>query len=140
MDSIETAIRRAEGAAEPSNGWDSPPGYEVGYGVASDQLRNGLDVVAESVNPLQESRDAWRDAGLRTGARVVEVEILCSDVAEHRRRAEERTVDVPGLTKPTWEQITSRDYTPWTRDRVVIDTATLDPDDAVQHLRAATET
>ena len=95
IDSIETAIGRAEGQFRQTNGWDLPPGYTVGYDVAADQLRNGLDVVAESVNPLRVSRDAWRDAGLSGGARVVEVEVVCSDVDEHRRRAAERVLDAP---------------------------------------------
>lgn len=85
IDSIETAIGRAEGQAGQANSWELPPGYEVGYDMANDQLRNGLDVVAESVNLLRVSRDAWRDAGLRADARVVEAEIVCSDVAEHLR-------------------------------------------------------
>ena len=132
IDTIETAIGRAEGSAQQTNGWDLPPGYVVGYAIAADQLRNGLDVVAESVNSIPESRDAWRDNGLRAGAHVVEVEIVCSDTTEHRRRAEERLVDIPGLTKPTWEQITNREYDPWDRGRVVVDTAVLSIDESVQ--------
>lgn len=40
----------------------------VGYDVTADKLPNGLDLVTESVNPLQVSRAAWRDAGLAAGA------------------------------------------------------------------------
>jgi predicted kinase len=137
IDSIETAIGRAEGRFRQTNGWDLPPGYEVGYDVVADQLRNGLDVVAESVDPLRVSRDTWRDAGLRAGARVVEAEVVCSDVDEHRRRAEGRVLDVAGLTKPAWEEITNREYDSWERDRVVVDTAILDVDESAQLIRAA---
>lgn len=134
-DTIEVAIGRAEGRFEETNGWELPPGYAVGYEVAADQLRNGLDVIADSVNPLRVSRDAWRATGLDAGARVVEVEVVCSDTTEHRRRAEERILDVPGLAKPTWEQISSREYDSWDRDRLVVDTAMLDVDQAVQFVR-----
>lgn len=137
IDSIETAIDRAEGQHQQTNGWDLPPGYTVGYDVAADQLRTGLDVVAEAVNPLRVSRDAWRDAGRRAGARVVEVEIVCSDIGEHRRRAEERVLDIAGLSKPTWDQITNRDYEPWDRDRLVVDTATCDVDESTALIRRA---
>ncbi|MGH3439217.1 MAG: AAA family ATPase [Sciscionella sp.] len=137
IDGIEAAIGRAEGRFERTNGWELPPGYLVGYDVATEQLRNGLDVVAESVNPLRASRDAWREAGRSAGARVVEVEIVCSDVDEHRRRAEERVLDVAGLGKPTWGQITTRDYAPWQRDRVVVDTAMFSVEESVRLLRAA---
>lgn len=137
IDSVETAIARAEGGFRQTNGWDLPPGYEVGYDVAADQLRNGLDVVAESVNPIGASRDTWRDSAHRAGARVVEVEVVCSDVDEHRRRAEERVLDIPTLARPTWEQITNREYDSWDRDRVVVDTALLDPDESARVIRAA---
>ncbi len=116
VDSIEAAIDRAEGRHRRTNGRHLPPGYLVGYDVAADQLLNRVDVVAESVNPLRLSRDAWRDAGLDAGARVVEVEVVCADVEEHRRHAEERILDVAGLTTPIWEQITNRDDAPWKRD------------------------
>lgn len=139
IDSIETAIARAEGAAEQTNGWALPPGYEVGYAVAADQLRTGLDVVAESVNPLRVTREAWRQAGLGVGARVVEVETVCSDAVEHRRRAEGRVLDIPGLAKPTWWQITHREYDSWHRDRVVVDTAVVSVEDAVQELHSTAE-
>lgn len=102
IDTIETAIARAEGRFQQDNGWELPPGYAVGYDMAADQLAIGLDVVAESVNPLRVSRDAWRDTGLGVGAHVVEVEVVCSDLDEHRRRAEGRAIDIAGLTKPTW--------------------------------------
>lgn len=116
IDTIETAIADA----------DTPitdEGYRAAYAVAADNLRLGLDVVGDSVNPWMETRDAWRDAGLKAGAEVVEVEVICSDEAEHRRRVEARRPDVPGLTPPTWKEVLDRDYRPWTRERLVIDTA-----------------
>ncbi|PSL01611.1 putative kinase [Haloactinopolyspora alba] len=134
IDSIEVAIDRAEGRSRETNGWDAPPGYAVGYAVAADQLRTGLDVVAESVNPLRASRDAWRDAGLAAGADVLEVEVVCSDTDEHRRRAEERVSDLEGLALPRWEQIVNREYERWDRDRIVVDTAVLGVDEAVRLL------
>lgn len=135
IDTIETAIGRAEGGFAGTNGWELPPGYLVGYEVAAEQLRNGVDVVAESVNPLRVTRDAWRDAGLNAGARVVEVEVICSDATEHRRRAEERVLDISGLTIPTWDQIDNRDYHSWERDRLVVDTATLNIDESIDMVR-----
>ncbi|MBY0398080.1 MAG: AAA family ATPase [Thermoleophilia bacterium] len=116
IDTIETAI-----ADEATPITDE--GYRASCALAVDNLRLGLDVVGDSVNPLMETRDSWRDAGLTAGAEVLEVEVICSDPAEHRRRVETRVVDVPGLTAPTWEEVVGRDYRPWTRDRLVVDTA-----------------
>lgn len=137
IDSIETAIGRAEGTFGETNGWEAPPGYAVGYAMATDQLQAGLDVVAESVNPVRASRDAWRAAGLGAQASVLEVEVICSDPVEHRRRAEDRVLDIPGLDKPTWQAIQRRDYDEWDRDHLVIDTATVDVAAATRLVRAA---
>ena len=116
IDTIETAIADA----------DTPltdEGYRAAYALALDNLRLGLDVVGDSVNPWMETRDAWRDVATRAGADVLEVEVICSDAAEHRRRVEGRVSDVPGLTPPTWQEVVDRDYRPGTRDRLVIDPA-----------------
>ena len=71
IDTIETAIADA----------DTPitdEGYRAAYALAEDNLRLGLHVVGDSVNPWMETRDAWRDVGLRAGAEVIEVEVICS--------------------------------------------------------------
>lgn len=136
IDTIETAVARAEGDHAATNDWELPPGYAVGYDMAREQLRLGLDVVAESVNPLEETRQAWRQAADDAGAATFDVEVVCSDPAEHRRRAEGRTVDVPGLILPTWDQILEREYEPWDRDRLVIDTSAASPADAAQAVLA----
>jgi hypothetical protein len=72
-------------------------------------------VIADSVNPLPVTRDAWRDVANRLGVGVIEVEVICSNVAEHKRRIETRTTDGVGLTLRTWEDVVTRDYRPWGR-------------------------
>ena len=81
------------------------------------------DRIGDSVNAWMLTRNARRDAGLRAGARVVEVEIICSDINEHRRRVENRSSEVPGLILPIWAETIHRDYHHWDREHVVIDTA-----------------
>jgi predicted kinase len=117
IDTIEQAIRDA-GIAQ-----DGPAGYIVGYGIAATNLRLGHIVVADSVNPIAITRDAWRNVATEAGARCLEVEVICSDPAEHRRRVETRVVNVPGLVPPTWQEVVARQQDPWTRPRLVIDTA-----------------
>ena len=132
IDTIETAI-----ADEATPITDE--GYRAAYGLAVDNLRLGLDVVGDSVNPWMETRDAWRDAGVRAGAEVLEVEVVCSDPAEHRRRVEARVPDVRGLTPPTWQEVLDRDYRPWTRERLVVDAAGRDVEACVAEIRAVLE-
>jgi len=111
--------------------------YQVAYGVAHDNLLLGYKVVADCVNNVNITRDAWRDVGLRAGVLTVEIEIICSDVAEHRRRVETRENDIPGLTLPTWEKVCSRWTEPWPREHIVIDTAGRTVEDGLAELQAA---
>ncbi len=98
-------------------------GYEIAYNIASDNLTQGLSVVADSVNPLEITREAWRKVATNTGTKFCEIEIICSDKREHKQRIESRTSDIDGLSLPTWDDVINRNYEPWTKDRIVIDTA-----------------
>lgn len=68
----------------------------VGYTVAADNLQVGRTVIADSVNPLPGTRDAWLEAANRTQVRSVEIEIICCDGNDHRRRVDTRTADISG--------------------------------------------
>jgi len=54
---------------------------------------------------------------------VVEVEIVCSDQAEHKRRVEQRTADIEGLVLPTWNEVQNREYHNWPQQHIFIDTS-----------------
>src|SRR4051812_19570645 len=98
IDSIEQAIWKSPPHAEvPMDG----AGYLVGHAIAADNLRLGRAVIADSVNPWPLTRDAWRAVAERAGVRALEVEIICSDPNEHRRRLESREHDLPGLSRVT---------------------------------------
>lgn len=130
IDTIEQALIKAAGIT----GKIGPEGYFIAYALAEDNLRLGRIVIADAVNPLAITRDAWRNAASRAGASIIEVEICCSDTAEHRRRVESRTADIAGLVLPTWQDVQSRVYENWNRDRVIIDTANLTVDACVWRL------
>ena len=59
------------------------------------------------------------------------VELSCSDATVHRERVEGRELDIPGLAKPNWQEVVSRDYSPWIEADLKIDAATASVDDAV---------
>jgi predicted kinase len=119
IDSIEQALRRAGYQVEAE-------GYEVAYAVAEDNLRAGRTIIADCVNPWPLTRNAWRSVAERAGTPALDVEIVCSDAAEHRRRVESREPDITGHALPTWQDVVDRDYHAWDRDRLVIDTAVSD--------------
>jgi predicted kinase len=130
IDSIEQAIRDSGVLDRPID----DAGYRVAYVVAEDNLRMGCNVVADCVNPLRITREAWVGVADRAGARTVEVEIVCSDPQQHRQRVENRVSDIPGLKLPTWDEVISREYDPWQREHIVIDTARHSVSDSVNQL------
>lgn len=98
-------------------------GYRLAYRVAADNLRLGIDVIADSCNPIRLTRGEWRQVALENGARPIDIEVVCSDRKVHRQRVRSRPPDIPGLDLPAWEAVEAREYHPWEGDRIRIDTA-----------------
>ena len=130
IDSIEQAIRGSDRQVEGE-------GYDVAHAVAEDNLRLGSIVVADCVNPWPLTRDEWRAVAERTGVPVLDVEIVCSDAQEHRRRVETRVADITGHRLPTWQEVVERDYRAWDSQRMVIDTARLNVEQSVRTILAS---
>jgi predicted kinase len=125
IDSIEQALRHAGLAVQAE-------GYAVARAVAADNLRAGQTVVADCVNPWPLTRDEWRAVAESIGIPIVEIEVVCSDEFEHRRRVELRVADIVGHRAPTWQEVVDRDYRAWDRPRLVIDTARQSVPESVQ--------
>ena len=123
IDSIEQALRNSQATIS------GPEGYVVAYAIAEDNLRLGRTVIADSVNPVEATRAAWREVAQRAGKRYIEIEIVCSDRTEHRRRVESRIADIVRHELPTWQQVCARQYESW-KAAIVIDTAG-------QHIKAS---
>lgn len=119
IDTIEQALRTAD---EPTAEVGSK-GYAVAYALAEENLRHGLVVIADAVNASELVREAWRALAQRARTSIIEVEVICSDPAEHERRAATRPNDIPGLHLPTWAEIRARSYEAWPRRPFVVDTA-----------------
>lgn len=127
IDSIEQAITDS-GVANDAG----PAGYFVGYSVAADNVRLGLTVVADSVNSLTVTRDAWIGVAKSENVAFAEIEVVCLDAVEHRRRIEMRESDIPGLIPPNWEQVLVRQNDPWPREHLVVDTANASVEQTVE--------
>lgn len=120
IDEIEQAIMRATG-----NSTIGPEGYEVGYRIALDNLRNGLSVVADSVNSIQISRAGWKNVAVEAGVQHLQIEIICSDMEEHQRRVEKRFPEIQDHKLPTWADVDKREYETWHDADIVVDTGML---------------
>jgi len=130
VDTIEQAMREYGLDADSIGGM----GYVVGYRVATENLRLGHPVVADTVNPWQLTRDAWRQAAMDAGSTYLDVEVVCSDPVEHRRRVESRQPDISGFKLPTWAEVIEREYHRWDVEPIRIDTAELSIEHAVETL------
>ncbi len=133
IDSMEQAIRESGIVVVRLD----DAGYRVGYAVAEDNLTLGRTVIADSVNPLPVTRNAWVEVANRARVSAVEVEVTCSNAQEHRHRVETRTTDVAGLRLPTWQEVVERDYRPWDRERILLDSSGRSVEQNVKMLRAA---
>ncbi|WP_174802454.1 AAA family ATPase [Martelella limonii] len=98
-------------------------GYEILAALAASNLALGHDVITDCVNPWTLTRGMFAETAARANARFLGVEIICSDPGIHRLRVEHRAVDIPGCKKPSWQEVTNRDYAVWSDADIRIDTA-----------------
>jgi predicted kinase len=129
IDAIEQTLRAAGHTV-------GAMGYVVAHALAAGNLELGRIVVADCVNPVLASRVGWRETALQKSACIVEIEVVCSDMALHRQRVETRTSDIGGLKLPTWDEVVNRDYEPWDREHLVLDTAASSLENLLQQAEA----
>jgi predicted kinase len=127
VDSIETALKGSSLQIHPAE----DAGYLAAVAVAKDNLTIGLDVIADTVNPVELTRRWWSDVAETCSARLLNVEIVCSDQVEHRRRIEARRSDIVGLALPDWKCVQNHDYEMWASPRLVLDTSEMSKNDCV---------
>ena len=134
IDQIEGAIRR-----NLKESLEESDRYRAAYGVAKAQvesfLRSGHTIIVDGLNSIPATRDLWVKAATAADADLIEVEVICSDHAAHRRRLVERR-DPHRIGTPRSFAI-AKTYQPWDRERVVIDTATMSVEEAVARIREA---
>lgn len=127
IDTIEQALQEVT-----EHDLIGPEGYEISYAIARDNLRLGNRVIADSVNPISLTRQAWRQVAQDTNSKFVEIELICSDKSAHQQRIESRTSDIIGFKLPTWDDVINRDYEPWAPSIKVVDTAKYSIEQSVQ--------
>ena len=131
IDTIEQAIRNADVLSSDLG----RSGYLVAYELALSNLGFGHTVIADCVNPVAESRQMWAEVAAQAGVPLVNIQVICSDLAEHQRRVETREVDVAGLTPPTWQSVLDHEYEAWLSVPFTVDTAMMSADQVVELIR-----
>jgi len=99
---------------------DRGAGYCVAYALAEENLMLGRVVIADSVNPISLTRDAWRNVALRAGVKIVEALVVCSNPRKHELRISSRPVGTRGSF---WTEVRGRQFEAADQNAVVVDTA-----------------
>jgi len=105
VDSVEAALKRSVLNIHPAE----DAGYLAIASIAKDNLLLGIDVIADTVNPLEITRELWALTAATASAQLLNVEVVCSDVE--------------GLVVPDWKAVSAREFEQWHTDRLVVDTS-----------------
>lgn len=105
-------------------------GYRLSYRIAVDNLRLGNSVVADSCNPIKLTRHEWQEVALSNDSSYTNIEVICSDTEQHKKRIKERKCDIPGMGLPSWKEVEEREYDFWDGGRILIDTANKNSDES----------
>ena len=101
-------------------------GYRLSYRIAHDNLLNGINVIADSCNPIKLTRTEWNQVAYAAAAEPINIEVICSDTVEHKARVESRISDIDHFKLPTWNDVIHRQYHQWQENKdITIDTAFL---------------
>ena len=125
VDTIEQSLRNLCGIEVYDEG------YRLAQLIASDNLNQGVSVVADSCNPIALTRSDWEKAAIDNHANFINIEIICSDANEHKCRIENRNSTIDGLVLPSWNKVKNHEYQKWSKNRMAIDTAGSKPEESL---------
>ena len=109
-------------------------GYRLSYRIIRDNLALGLSAISDSCNPIELTRNEWQEIAASIGAKLVNIEVRCSDATEHEYRVNTRENEIPNLNLPNWQQVQNHYYEPWGSDVIQIDTAGQSVEDSFAEL------
>ncbi|MGM0443214.1 MAG: AAA family ATPase [Fibrobacterota bacterium] len=124
IDTVEDALR------DLCNCTVTSQGYRLSYRIAADNLGAGISVVADCCNPWELTRREWHAVADAARVRCVDIEVVCSDRAEHKRRVQKRRSSNPEADHPSWEDVLQRKWDLRKTAGTVIDTAGITGDAA----------
>ncbi|MEP2781233.1 MAG: AAA family ATPase [Pseudoruegeria sp.] len=119
VDSVEAALKKSALSIHCVE----DAGYLAIASIAKDNLLLGFDVIADTVNPIEITRELWTSTAAAATAQLLNVEVICSDTNVHRQRVETRNSDVEGLVMPDWKAVSKREFEQWRTGRIIVDTS-----------------
>lgn len=106
-------------------------GYRITHRIVEDNLKLRNHVVVDCCNPWKLTRNEWEDVGKKCNSVSINIEVVCSDEEEHKKRVEKRSNAIAGLILPTWEEVLNREYDPWDKPHIRVDSAKKSIEDCV---------
>ncbi|WP_424964559.1 MULTISPECIES: AAA family ATPase [unclassified Dinoroseobacter] len=138
LSAVHLVLDRIEAPLKAKLGPDvGPLGYNVAYQVATSNLDLGHVVIADCVNPIAMTRNAWMSVAMGCQATMVQVNVQCSNPQEHRRRVEKRLTEFPMQGLPDWNSVQARQVDEWAEADLNLDTYMLSVDESVSSIMSA---
>ena len=108
--------------------------YRVAEAMAAENLAQGLSVIIDAVNPVEDARAMWQALAERYRVQLKSVEVVCSDEALHKQRIEARIRNIDGMSEVSWDRVLERkaEYEARTDERMVLDSVESTPEQLIQ--------
>jgi|GEM_PF-1486698 len=99
--------------------------YAVARAITAENLKRGLTVIVDAVNPVEAARDMWRTLSAEKNVPLAFIEVQCADEAVHRSRIEARVRNITGMSEVKWTKVLERrrEYEPWNQERLKLDSS-----------------
>jgi len=98
--------------------------YIVAETLAAEQLKLGLSVIIDAVNPVPQARQAWQNLAQKYKVKLIIIECrLDSNI--HRKRLESRVRNMHGIAEVSWSDVENllKEYSPWEDEKFILDTS-----------------
>src|SRR5947209_1395558 len=93
--------------------------YLISRDLAYEQLKLGLSVIIDAVNPVKEARDMWYELEKKQHAQLIIIACML-DERIHKKRIDHRVRNIHGIPEVTWEQVKNREYAPWEDKKLIL--------------------
>ncbi|GAB3606890.1 AAA family ATPase [Conyzicola nivalis] len=125
VDPIESAILRAGIDADQPTGLAA---YLVAETLTETVMRAGHGAIIDAVNAVDPAREQWVNLAARSGETLRFIEVVCSDLALHRKRLEERERHLPHVVSPSWFAVEQSldEYAEWSGSSGAVERLTVD--------------
>jgi predicted kinase len=110
-------------------------GYRLSYRIAGDNLKLDRNVVADCCNPINLTRREWENVAKENNSLFINIEVVCSNKEEHKKRVETRKSEIAGLKLPVWEDVENREYHTWKKEHIIIDTVNKSVEESFEELK-----